>query len=214
MKYASIGIFVVLGLAGVAGFTSASTPAASVRPDDGMAKVQAWAEGTFAKYAQENKTLLEEVAAANKDRAAWTAYSEDYKKWTAEDAEKNKTSYAYGEYLWSVKKDKEFRGKHMSSAAAKAIKDYQTESKGVVVEFFVTDVKGGNVVQSQATSDWFQGDEPKFTDCAEKGVIAYGKPKRDDTTGDTGVHVSVPLLDAQKKVIGVAIALVVIDQVK
>ncbi|MFT3683788.1 MAG: PDC sensor domain-containing protein [Phycisphaerales bacterium] len=203
-----------LALTGVTGTGFTAAPAAAVSADDQLTKVKAWAEGTLAPFMQGNKVLLEEVTAANKERESWAAYSEDYKKWTPEDAEKNKASYTYCEYLWSVKKDKEFRAKHMSTPAAKAMKEFQSGSGEVVSECFVTDAKGGNVVQSQATSDWFQGDEAKFTDCAGKGVIAYGKPTRDETTGVTGVHVSVPLFDANKKVSGVAIVLVTIEKVK
>lgn len=179
-----------------------------------LAKVKAWTESKFVSFVQNNKALNDEVVAANTARASWAAFSEEYKKWTPEDAEKNKNSYGYCEYVWSVKKDKEFRAKHTGAASSKELKEFQDASGGVISEFFVTDAKGGNVAQTQATSDWFQGDEPKFTDCATNAVVAFSKPKRDETTGETGVHVSVPLFNADKKLTGVAIVLVVADKIK
>lgn len=212
-----VGAVALIGAAGLsmtANNAVGAQRAGEAAGDAALAKVKAWVDSKFVPFVQGNKALNDDVAAANKDRAAWAAFTEDYKKWTPEEAEKNKNSYTYCEYLWSAKKDKEFRNKHLTASSAQALKDFQTSSGDVINEFFVTDSKGGNVVQTQATSDWFQGDEPKFTDCSTTSAVAYGKPKRDETTGETGVHVSVPLFDADKKFAGVAIILVVVENVK
>ena len=181
--------------------------------DPDLTQVKAWVNDKLVPFVQGNKKLAGELDAANKDRASWAAFTEDYKGWNPDDAEKNKTTYAYAEYVWSVKKDKDFRNKHISSAAGE-IKEFQKGSGGVITEFFVTDAKGGNVAQSQVASDWFQGDEPKFKDCTAKSEIAFGKPQRDDTVGETGIHVSVPIVDGDEKLIGVAIVLVIVEKVK
>src|SRR6185369_5794648 len=118
--------------------------AAGTTADDALDKAHKWADSKFAQFVQGNKALIEEVQAANKERASWAAYSEDYKKWTPDEAEKHKPGYAYCEYVWSVKKDKDFRTKHTTSAVAGVLKEFQNASGGVVSEFFVTDAKGGN----------------------------------------------------------------------
>jgi len=203
----------VMGLGAAAAGGFGHSPAVRTNADD-LAKVRAWVDASFGPFIKDQAALKKELEAANKERAGWKDYTEDYKSWTKEQAEANNPGYGYCEYVWSVKKDKEFRNKHMTTDAAKALKDFQDKSGGVIGEFFVTDAKGGNVVQTAATSDWFQGDEAKFKDCADKKAVAYGTPKRDDTTGDTGVHVSVPVMDANNNCIGVAIALVIVDKVK
>lgn len=163
------------------------------------------------------KVLKQELADANKERSGWAAYTEDWKKWTPADAEAAKNSYTYGEYLWSGRKDKDFKKATMGTLAAAKLKEWQDSTGGVVAELFVTDAKGGNVCQTSPTSDWFQGDEEKFTAVANKHEFFFGEPKRDDTVGKTGVQVSVPIwdtLDGKEVFLGVAVVLVVTDNVK
>lgn len=183
--------------------------------DDVPEKVKAWVDSKLKPFMKGEKKLVDELQAANAARAGWADYSEDYKGWTPEEAEKHKPGYAYCEYLWSVKKDKAFRSQHTTTPEVAALKQFQDGTGGVVSEFFCVDAKGGNVCQTQLTSDWFQGDEPKFKDCAKDGgVVAYGKMNRDDTTGETGVHVSIPVFDSNNKFIGAAIVLVIVDKIK
>jgi len=170
-----------------------------------------YAETELAPFLQSLNPLKEALRKANAERASWEAFSNQWKSWTPEQAAQHKNSYDYAEYLWSGRKDRAFKLAHMQGPAAEALRAFQERSGGVVAEFFVTDAKGGNVVQTQPTSDWFQGDEAKFKDAANTKQIAFGKPKRDDTVGKTGVHVSVPLFDSDGSLLGVAIALVVMD---
>lgn len=155
--------------------------------------------------------LKVELNAANVTRAGWSGFSEDWKSWTPEQAAANTNSYNYGEYLWSARKDKAFRALHTDTPAAKALKAFQVASGGKIAEFFVTDARGGNVCQTALTSDWFQGDEAKFTEVEKKTEAYYAEPKRDDTVGETGVQVSIPLYDGEK-FIGVAVALVIVEK--
>lgn len=155
--------------------------------------------------------LKVELNAANVTRAEWSGFTEDWKSWTPEQAAANTSSYNYGEYLWSARKDKAFRTLHTDTPAAKALKAFQTASGGKIAEFFVTDARGGNVCQTALTSDWFQGDEAKFTEVEKKTDAYYAEPKRDDTVGETGVQVSIPLYDG-KKFIGVAVVLVIVEK--
>lgn len=159
--------------------------------------VQSYATGTLAPFLNSLAALKDEIKAANADRKAWAGYSEDWKKWTPEQSESNRNTYSFGEYLWSVKKDKEFRAKHTGSKAALALKEFQEKSGGAVVEIFACDAKGANVAQSTLTSDWFQGDEEKFTAVNGKKDLFFAAPKRDESAGTTTVQVSVPLWDGE-----------------
>lgn len=174
-----------------------------------------YAEGDLAAFVQSCKQLKAELKAANEARKDWEAYSEDWKKWNQEEADKHPKSFTAAEFQWSSKKDKSFRATCTDTEAAKKLKEFQANSGGVVAEFFVTCAKGGNVCQSQVTSDWFQGDEDKFTKVEGKTDYYYAEPKRDDTVGKVGVQVSIPIMDDDGKTfIGVAVVTVVTDNVK
>ncbi len=162
--------------------------------------------------------LRAELVAANAARAEWSGYSEDWKSWDPATAEANTSSFNYGEYLWSARKDRAFRARHTETPAAKALKAFQDASGGKVAEFFVTCAKGGNVVQTALTSDWFQGDEAKVTEILgtlakpeTRREVFYGPLQRDDTVGQTGVQVSIPLFEGEQ-FIGVAVVLVIVEK--
>lgn len=174
-----------------------------------------YAEGDLVAFVQSCKELKSELKAANEARKNWETYTEDWKKWNAEEAEKHHDSFTYAEFQWSSKKDKAFRTTCTDTPAAKKLKEFQAGSGGVVAEFFVTCAKGGNVCQSQVTSDWFQGDEDKFSKVAGKSEFYYADPKRDDTIGKVGVQVSIPVMDEDGTTfIGVAVVTVITDNVK
>lgn len=175
------------------------------------AAVRDYVTAQVAPFLAKLEPLTSELKAANTARASWSGYSDAWKGWTPADAEANKNSYNYGEYLWSARKDKAFRALHTDSPAAQALKAYQDASGGKIAELFVTDAKGGNVCQTAVTSDWFQGDEPKFSEVDHKHDVYYAEPKRDDTVGQTGVQVSIPLYDGDN-FIGVAVALVIVEK--
>lgn len=190
--------------------TANAAPMALLRSEDAT---KAFAEGTVATFLNQLAELKLELKAANTARAKWAAFSEDFKKWTPEEAEKNKDSYTHAEYMWSVKKDKAFRALHTDTPAAKALREFQEKSGGAVAELFATDAKGGNVAQSQNTSDWFQGDEAKFQKVDGKKELFFDKPKRDDTIGLTVVQVSFPIFDGDT-FIGMVCASIVTDKIK
>ena len=56
--------------------------------------------------------------------------------------------------------------------ASAYLKKVQADSKGLFTEIFVTDAKGLNVAQSAVTSDYWQGDEPKWQETFPKGKDA------------------------------------------
>lgn len=169
---------------------------------------------SVAPQLKEAKPVLDAIVKANADRTAWGEYSADWKKWTVADAGKQPEGYAKAEYRWSGQKDKAFREHCTSGEAATLLKGVQEKSGGKIGEFFVVDAKGGNVAQTQATSDFFQGDEDKFTKVSGKKEPWADEPKRDDTIGKTAVQVSLPLwttTDGKETFIGVAVVTVLVD---
>ena len=66
-----------------------------------------------------------------------------------------------------------------------------------ITEIFVTDNQGGNVCQTDPTSDYWQGDEAKFT------KVFNGAPIASDVEVDDGINVSqasVPVVDGGKHI--------------
>lgn len=82
-------------------------------------------------------------------------------------------------------------------------------------ELFLTDQRGANVAAYPATSDYWQGDEDKFTNAYNNGGrIFVGKQKFDESTKKVGVQVSVPVYSADNRVIGVLVAGLVVDYLR
>ncbi|MCI0444356.1 PDC sensor domain-containing protein [bacterium] len=72
------------------------------------------------------------------------------------------------------------------------------------LEAFLMDNQGALVCMTQKTSDYWQGDEPKWIDSFKGGAgeTVVSKREYDPSTKSTLVHVSVPIMD-QEKAIGV-----------
>ena len=65
-----------------------------------------------------------------------------------------------------------------------------------VSEVFVTDNLGANVALTEKTSDYWQGDEKKFTECCKgKGEVYLGPMTFDESTQTYSIQVSLPVLD-------------------
>ena len=157
-----------------------------------------------------NHEVVNAVKKANKLRAKWSQYKGIWRTWNDSDASANQFTYDHSEYLWSQKKDQKFKDLFVNSSLSHKLKGVQSKSNGKILELFITDNKGGNVVQSEATSDWYQGDESKFRKAANKKEPFYGKIKRDSTVKQSGLHASVPMWDGDE-FIGVAIIFVNLD---
>ena len=80
-------------------------------------------------------------------------------------------------------------GKHLAS---------WKQAHPYVSEIFVMDKLGANVAQTDKTSDYWQGDEAKFTECFKgRGEIHLGKMDFDESTQTYSIQVSVPVLDGE-----------------
>ncbi len=95
----------------------------------------------------------------------------------------------------------DFMKKLASNAAATELKRLES-SKPYFLELFLMDHQGANVAMSNKTSDYWQGDEAKFTKAYNGGVggVDIGKVKFDKSSQAYLVQVSVPVMHAGKAI--------------
>jgi hypothetical protein len=86
----------------------------------------------------------------------------------------------------------------IENAAAAFLRTRMAEAGGVITEAFVMDAHGLNVAASNVTSDYWQGDEPKFTETFPKGpgAIHLSEVEFDDSSQSYQGQLSVPVVDA------------------
>jgi hypothetical protein len=85
----------------------------------------------------------------------------------------------------------------LGNAASQYLAGVQAASAGKYTEIFAMDAKGLNVGQSTLTSDYWQGDEDKFTASfgAGAGAVHVGEVEQDESTQIFQSQVSVPVTD-------------------
>lgn len=82
----------------------------------------------------------------------------------------------------------------IDSAAGVHLKEWRSQH-AYVSEIIVMDHQGANVALIDKTSDYWQGDEKKFTESAQGGGRVFiGDVKFDDSTQTYSVQVSVPVV--------------------
>lgn len=76
------------------------------------------------------------------------------------------------------------------------------KAKPYFKESILTDNQGANVGISSMTSDYWQGDEPKFVSAFADGAGSdyLARPKKDDSSGEVIAQVSVPVMDGGKAI--------------
>lgn len=85
----------------------------------------------------------------------------------------------------------------LSNDASKYLAKVQADSAGKYTEIFATDAKGLNAAQSTVTSDYWQGDEDKFTQTFSVGADAVflGDVEQDESTQTFQSQVSITITD-------------------
>lgn len=85
----------------------------------------------------------------------------------------------------------------LGNALSGFLKAKQASSNGLYTEIFVMDNKGLNVGQSEITSDYWQGDEPKWQDTYTKGAgsLHISEVEEDESTQTYQSQLSLPILD-------------------
>ena len=89
----------------------------------------------------------------------------------------------------------------MRNRCALILMNFSVDNK-FVLEAFVMDNQGALVALSLKTSDYWQGDEAKFTESFKNGAgaIHYGDVEFDDSTGEIQVQISVPVMEGQRAI--------------
>lgn len=103
----------------------------------------------------------------------------------------------------------------LSTALSKKLLEAKNQARGMITELFVMDNKGLNVGQSDATSDYWQGDEDKWqkTYLAGPGAMFIDEIEMDESTQTFQSQLSLSIADpATGQVIGAVTVGVDVDQ--
>lgn len=102
----------------------------------------------------------------------------------------------------------------LANAVSAFLKGKQEGSGGTITEVFVTDAKGLNVGQSDVTSDYWQGDEDKFTKSFGAGpdALFVDAAEKDESTQMLQSQASMTIVDETGKPIGAITIGVNLDQ--
>lgn len=103
----------------------------------------------------------------------------------------------------------------LSTALSKKLKGVKDQARGMITELFVMDNKGLNVGQSDATSDYWQGDEDKWqkTFLAGPGAMFIDEIELDESTQTFQSQLSLSIIDpVTGQVIGAVTVGVDVDQ--
>jgi hypothetical protein len=153
------------------------------------AKAQSFAQTEIKKWAAD-PDIVAAITAANTERAGFDQAKIDEldKQWRAE------VGAAAHPLIDAT-------AANPASAKLKAICEGQG---GLVSEAFVMDAKGLNVGMCDATSDYWQGDEPKWqkTFSAGPDAVFVDDVEQDESTQKFQVQTSITVVDASGKAIG------------
>jgi hypothetical protein len=85
----------------------------------------------------------------------------------------------------------------LGSAVSDFLRARVEAAGGTITEVFVMDARGLNVAASEATSDYWQGDEEKFTETFGKGpgAVHFGEVEFDESSQRYQGQVSIALVD-------------------
>lgn len=96
----------------------------------------------------------------------------------------------------------------LTNACAVRLKELE-KTMPVALESFVMDSQGALVCATKKTSDYYQGDEPKWQDAfkAQKGALITGKRQYDESSKATLVHISTPIVSNGKNIGAIAVGI-------
>ena len=102
---------------------------------------------------------------------------------------------------------------YLTNPCAEYLRTMQRANTGWA-ELFVMDCKGCIVAESGKTSDYWQGDEAKWSECYNngEGKVYAGEIEFDESTQAYVVQISVPVLDETGETIGALTASVKAEQ--
>jgi hypothetical protein len=132
-----------------------------------------------------HEVLVREIKAQNARKVALADIQAIDKAWTGAEQE------------LPIQKEK------LTNPCAEAIRSIAKDLPALR-EVFAMDDQGANVGQNNLTSDYWQGDEDKWTKsyAGGKGGVEVGKAKFDKSAGVTLQQVSLPIVDGDGMVVG------------
>lgn len=146
------------------------------------AKMRAYLEASLSNWI-EDPALVEAIKAQNPTTAG---YTQDYidgldKAWRAEVGKPEMPTVS----------------PVMTNAASDFLRKELTASGSAIVEAFVMDAKGLNVAVSSPTSDYWQGDEPKWQNTFAKGAgaVEVGEVEFDESSQTYEAQISTTIVD-------------------
>jgi hypothetical protein len=88
----------------------------------------------------------------------------------------------------------------VDQALSAQLREIKKQSQDVLTEIIVTDARGLNIAISDMTSDYWQGDEEKFTEAFSKpaNTMHFGEINYDESTKRFQLQISVPLYSEEK----------------
>jgi hypothetical protein len=151
-------------------------------------------------FAKEVKDVVPEIVAAAANPAVVKAVKEQNAKGVSL-AKIQEIDKSWMETTSAHKAPTDFMKSFDSNAAANELAKIE-KSKPYMVEFILTDDQGANVAITGMTSDYWQGDEPKFTNAFAngKGNTYIARPQKDKSTGEVISQVSVPVMSDGKAI--------------
>jgi hypothetical protein len=101
---------------------------------------------------------------------------------------------------WVTGKHESLKKETTSNPCAERLRQLMIE--GVHGEAFVTDQRGAVVCAARVTSDYWQGDEPKFTNAFKdgRGAVFIDRPRYDESVKANVAHISVPVMDGVRAI--------------
>ncbi|WP_426750359.1 PDC sensor domain-containing protein [Myxococcus sp. Y35] len=93
-----------------------------------------------------------------------------------------------------------FKEKVLSSPCSRVLNQHLKELKGAVAEAFVMDNQGALVGSTRRTSNYWQGDEAKFTEPFKNGTVLREKPSFDESSQSFVLQISFPVRDGGRTI--------------
>lgn len=164
-----------------------ASPAVS---EDVQPKMQDYLETEISSWAN-NPLLIEAVRAQNADTAAFSQEQID----TLDQDWRAQVGLA----------DRPIIDPVLNNAASEFLRSVVNDAGGVITEVFVMDARGLNVATSDVTSDYWQGDEAKFSETYPNGsgAVHFGEIEFDESSQSYQGQISFSLSDpATNEVVG------------
>ena len=102
----------------------------------------------------------------------------------------------------------------LASDLARQLRELKAQSGGIIEEFFVIDARGLLLASSDQTTDYWQGDETKFTESFGRGpgAIFIDKVRFDQSSKTFLSQISATLVDTEGRAIGAVMIGIDVEQ--